>query len=92
MTFDEFRRVLAPGGQLLLAFQVGDERRHLEHAYGHAVSLDAYRLSPTRIVDQLREAGLSAYATLQRDPDSSERVPQGFIVARPTTGESTPAR
>jgi len=45
--FAEFRRVLTSGGQVVLAFQVGDERVHLEQAYGHWVSLDAYRLHPT---------------------------------------------
>ena len=36
--FTEFHRVLGPGGHLLLAFQVGDERVRLEQAYGHTVS------------------------------------------------------
>jgi len=42
----ELSRVLVPGGQLLLAFQVGDECRHLEQGYGHAISLDAHRMQP----------------------------------------------
>jgi len=89
--FGEFRRVLAPGGQLLLAFQVGDERRHLEHGYGQPISLYAYRLLPVRVVDQLRTAGMTAHTTLQRDPDSSEKVPQAFMVARAAGPEVTPA-
>jgi hypothetical protein len=32
-----------PGGQLLLAFQAGDEKVHLSHAYGHTITLDTYR-------------------------------------------------
>ncbi len=52
-TFSEFHRLLAPGSPLLLAFQVGDECVHLDHAYGHAIALDAYRLSPDRIEDLL---------------------------------------
>ncbi|WP_345764565.1 class I SAM-dependent DNA methyltransferase [Diaminobutyricibacter sp. McL0608] len=80
--FAEFARVLAPGGRLLLAFQVGDERRHLDQAYGHAISLDAWRLSPESVVRQLGEAGLEADARLVREPDAFEKVPQAFIVAR----------
>ncbi|MFI2368190.1 hypothetical protein [Streptomyces sp. NPDC018833] len=36
----ECHRVLAPGGRILLAFKVGDRRRHLDQAYGHELSLD----------------------------------------------------
>lgn len=41
--FAEFHRVLAPGGYLLLAFQVGDEPLHLTEAFG---SRDLARLPP----------------------------------------------
>jgi SAM-dependent methyltransferase len=48
--FSEFSRVLRPGADLLLAFQAGDgkihKKVHLSRAYGHAISLDAYRLAP----------------------------------------------
>ena len=47
--FAEFHRVLGAGGYLLLAFQAGDACVHLEHAYGHDIELDAYRLSPAKI-------------------------------------------
>ncbi|HEY5334817.1 MAG TPA: methyltransferase domain-containing protein [Mycobacteriales bacterium] len=82
--FREFRRVLTPGGRLLLAFQVGDERAHLQHAYGHPIELDAYRLPPPLVVNQLQEAGLTVDATLVRDPDPSEKTPQAFLSASPT--------
>lgn len=79
--FGEFRRVLAPGGRLLLAFQVGDERVHLERAYGHPVSLDAYRLPPHVVADRLQRAGLTVEVTLVRDPDAAEALPQAFLTA-----------
>lgn len=78
----ELARVLRPGGQLLLAFQVGDERRHLEQAYGHAVSLDAYRLLPERVEQQLADAGLDVHARLVRGPEREETVPQAYLLAR----------
>jgi SAM-dependent methyltransferase len=78
----EFRRVLAPGGHVLLAFQAGDERVHLEEAYGHAVSLDAYRLLPESVVVLLRTAGLVTGARLLREPQAPEKVPQAYLLAR----------
>ncbi len=78
----ELCRVLVPGGQLLLAFQVGDERRHLQQAYGHAISLEAYRMQPDQLTQQLHAAGTPVHARLVRDPDDSETVPQAYLLAR----------
>lgn len=41
--FGEFHRVLAPGGVVLLAFQVGDEPRVLTSAFDHEVHLTFIR-------------------------------------------------
>ncbi|TKA08294.1 class I SAM-dependent DNA methyltransferase [Actinacidiphila oryziradicis] len=87
--FAEFDRVLAPGGHLLLAFQVGDEPRHLEHAYGHAISLVAYRLSPDHVAEQLSQAGLVEAARLVREPTEREKPSQGqqaFLLFRKPEG------
>ena len=80
--FAEFHRVLAPGGQLVLAFQVGDEPRHITNSYGHA-GLDAlaYRLRPARITELLTAAGLPVHATLTRDPEGQEPTPQAYLFA-----------
>jgi SAM-dependent methyltransferase len=59
VVFAEFHRALAPGGHLLLAFQVGDEPRHLAEAFGHMMSLDFYRFQPDRVTQLLGEAGLA---------------------------------
>jgi SAM-dependent methyltransferase len=80
--FAEFHRVLAPGGHLLLAFQVGNERLHVEQAYGHTVSVDAYRLSPDDIAELLRPAGLAVHARMLREPEGREKVQQAFLLAR----------
>lgn len=79
--FAEFRRVLAPGGQVVLAFQVGDERVHLAQAYGHAVSIDAYRLVPDRIADLLTGAGLVVHTQIRREAVDRERTPQAYLTA-----------
>ena len=80
--FAEFGRVLRPGGELLLAFQAGDERVHLHQAYGHAITLDAYRLPPAWIEDQLTAAGLVTHTRILRDPGPRESTPQAYLLAR----------
>lgn len=80
--FAEFSRVLIAGGLMLLAFQTGDEPRHIQRAYGHDISLDAYRLAPDSIQSKLRQVGLVEESRLIREPDETERTPQAFIMAR----------
>jgi SAM-dependent methyltransferase len=81
-----FRRALAPGGYLLLAFQAGEETFHQTQAAGHPVDLDFHRLQPDRLAEMLAAAGLDVRARLVREPDLEgdykERTPQGFIIAR----------
>ncbi|MFC4602743.1 class I SAM-dependent DNA methyltransferase [Rhodococcus kronopolitis] len=79
--FAEFHRTLRPGGHLMLAFQVGDERVRLEEAYGHTVSYDVYRLSPDRILGLLREAGFDVQAQLVRERTPSEKQRQAYLMA-----------
>lgn len=67
--FAEFARVVAPGGLLLVAFQsADDERVRLEHAYGHDVEYDAYRLSLPRVARELGEAGFAEEWRMVRPP------------------------
>jgi SAM-dependent methyltransferase len=82
--FAEFRRVLAPGGPLLLAFQVGENQRvHKDAAYGHTVSLDSYRLSADHVADLLRRAGFVVHTHVVREAlYSHETTPQAFLLAQ----------
>ncbi|GAA1315042.1 class I SAM-dependent methyltransferase [Saccharothrix xinjiangensis] len=89
VVFAEFHRVLAPGGLLLLAFQIGDAVRRLEHGYGHDIELDAYRLQPGRVLDQLAEAGFAPHTRLDREPVGSEKTRQGYLIVR-KAGRDTP--
>jgi len=66
----------------LLAFKVGDERVHLEHAYGHTVSLDVYRLPPGHVAGLLSRHGLVEVARLVREAGDKENTPQAFLLAR----------
>lgn len=85
--FAEIHRVLVPGGHLLIAFKVGDERRHLSQGYGHELSLDVYWTPPELVADLLAKAGLSLYAQLIREPDDSEKPRSGrqafFLAHKP---------
>lgn len=77
----ELARVLRPGGHLLAAVQVGDERVHLTHAYGHQVSLDAYRLPPDDIAALLEDAGLPVTTRFDREAEGREKVAQAYLLA-----------
>ncbi|MEU1626922.1 class I SAM-dependent methyltransferase [Streptomyces sp. NPDC020096] len=84
--FAEFYRVLAPGGHVLLAFQVGDEPLRLTEAFGRPISLDFHRRQPDRVAELLSEAGLVIRARLLRERDDdgefAEKTRQGFLLAR----------
>ncbi|MHC1562386.1 class I SAM-dependent DNA methyltransferase [Actinomycetospora sp. C-140] len=71
----EFRRVLRPGGLLLLGFQVGDDVSHHDEAFGHRVSLDFRRLRPDAVAALLDDAGFDVTARLVRDPVPDSRAP-----------------
>jgi SAM-dependent methyltransferase len=83
--FGEFRRVLAPGGTLLLAFQVGDETVHVSHAYGHDVAVDAYRRRPEAVAELLEAAGFAVAARLVCEPVGQEKTPQAYLLAHRTS-------
>ncbi|MEU1907363.1 class I SAM-dependent methyltransferase [Streptomyces hygroscopicus] len=85
--FSEFHRVLAPGGQAMLVFQVGDDRGHRSGAFGKAICLDWYRQQPDEIADLLRRAGFEVWATITRQPDATEKTPQGYVLARKPVAE-----
>ncbi|WP_035841402.1 class I SAM-dependent methyltransferase [Kitasatospora azatica] len=83
----EFHRILAPGGQLLLAFQVGDEPVHREEGFGRSIDLTFHRRRPEQVVELLAESGLAIRARLVREAaeDGMEKVPQAFLLATKST-------
>jgi SAM-dependent methyltransferase len=67
-TLGELRRVLAPGGLLLVAFHIGEETVHRDELWGHPVSLDFRFLMPSPMVARLIEAGFVVLERVEREP------------------------
>jgi SAM-dependent methyltransferase len=83
VAFAEFARVLAPGGQLLVAFQIGaDERLRQVDWHGHRVELDHHRRRPDTVADLLAAAGLEVRARLVREPEPAETAGRCYLLAR----------
>jgi SAM-dependent methyltransferase len=79
--FGHFRRVLRPGGPLLLGFHVGDESRLKTQGYGgHPMKVWVHRRQPDRVASWLRDAGFTIEAQMLLDPDDS--VPGAVLFAR----------
>ncbi|MCM2580049.1 class I SAM-dependent DNA methyltransferase [Streptomyces meridianus] len=68
----EFARVLAPGGHLLIGFSATDGPHHETQAYDHTV-VTAYRWSPDRLAELLRDHGLVESARMVTEPGPTDR-------------------
>ncbi|MEV6243536.1 class I SAM-dependent methyltransferase [Lentzea sp. NPDC051838] len=78
--WQEFHRVLKPGGHLLHAFKLGNFKNHMTHAYGHDVDLHVYWHDIDEVVTKATEAGFNEVARLQRQKDVDEKGPQAFLL------------
>jgi SAM-dependent methyltransferase len=80
----EMKRVLRPGGVLLLAFHVGDETVHLDEWWGQPVSLDFRFFRPEEMADSLRRAGFEVEEIVEREPYPDVEHPsrRAYIFAR----------
>lgn len=81
--FAGFHRALAPGGELMLAYVLRTELRHLDEWFGHAISLDAHRLPPEQVIESLGQAGLFVHARTVFEPDGITDTRQRiYLLAR----------
>ena len=64
----EMKRVLKPGGVLLLAFHIGTEIKHLDDWWEKPVNLDFAFYLPAEMESWLKDAGFELLETLVREP------------------------
>ncbi|BDT93424.1 methyltransferase [Nocardia sputorum] len=76
---NEFHRVLASKGHVLLAFQTADLPDAVE-AFDHKVTR-AYRWAPKRLARLLGGAGFAMIARMVREPGPDERFGQAYLLA-----------
>ncbi|WP_460068769.1 class I SAM-dependent DNA methyltransferase [Streptomyces sp. YKOK-I1] len=79
----EFRRVLVPGGHLLLAFQTGrGERMHITERFGHEISLRYWLRDPEVVAGLLEEAGFAVLARAVLAPEEGRVHPRAWLLAQ----------
>jgi SAM-dependent methyltransferase len=80
--FGELKRVLIPGGYLLLAFQAEGEPVHRTDAQDTGLPLTSFRHGVQEIAGCLEDTGFKIYTTVLRSPQlEAETTPQGFVIA-----------
>jgi len=66
--FREMKRVLQPGGQLFLAFHMGDGTTHEQELWGHPITMDFFFFQPPEIQRHLEAAGFAIEEIIEREP------------------------
>jgi len=85
LALQELRRVLRPNGVLLLAFHIGQGKKHVDELVGKEVSLDFFFFETGEVKDYLRTAGFELEEAIERDPYSEEveyQSRRAYIFAR----------
>jgi SAM-dependent methyltransferase len=70
----EMKRVLKPGGILLITFHIGTEIKHLDEWWEKPVNLDFAFYLPSEMEGWLKEAGFELKETLVREPNPDVEV------------------
>jgi SAM-dependent methyltransferase len=81
---NELRRVLKPGGVLLLTFHIGDEVIHLDEWWGRRVSVDFAFFQPAEMTGYLQAAGFELIETVVRQPypEIEHQSQRAYLFAR----------
>jgi ubiquinone/menaquinone biosynthesis C-methylase UbiE len=88
LVFREMQRVLQPGGELLLAFHIGDEVLHHDELWSRPISMDFFLFQTSAIRRHLEAAGLVIELIIERQPypEVEYQSRRAYIFARkPTT-------
>jgi SAM-dependent methyltransferase len=80
----ELKRVLRPGGVLLVTFHIGQESLHRDEWWGKEVSLDFVFFETEEMKDHLKTAGFELEEVIERDPYPEVEYPsrRAYIFAR----------
>ena len=80
----EMKRVLKPGGVLLITFHIGEEVKHLDEWWEKPVNLDFAFYQPAEMEAWLKEAGFELEETLVRHPNPEVEVEtrRAYVFAR----------
>jgi SAM-dependent methyltransferase len=86
----EMKRVLRPGGLVLLAFPIGDDVVHLDEWWGQRVSLDFIFFRTEEMSGFFREAGFQIVESVEREPYPGVEHPsrRAYLFAEKPRGES----
>lgn len=83
--FREMRLILRPGGVLLVAFHIGQEKIHIEEMLNKKVSLDFFLFKTEEIKNRLQTARFNVEEVIERDPYSEaveHQTRRAYIFAR----------
>jgi len=80
----ELKRVLKPGGVLLITFHIGSEIKHLDEWWEKPVNLDFAYYQPAEMEVWLKEAGYELKEILVREPNPEVEVAtrRAYLFAR----------
>jgi SAM-dependent methyltransferase len=83
----EMKRVLKPGGILLVTFHIGEEIKHLDEWWEKPVNVDFAFYLPEEMESWLEEAGYELQDTLVREPNPEVEVAtrRAYLFARKPT-------
>ena len=86
----EMKRVLRPGGLVLLAFHIGADAVHLDEWWGQRVSLDFIFFRTEEMSGFFREAGFQIVEIVEREPYPDVEHPsrRAYLLAEKPRGES----
>jgi SAM-dependent methyltransferase len=80
----ELRRMLMPGGLILVAFHIGRDVVHVDELFGEPVNLDFRFYVPADVIDALRATGLVVIEQVEREPYPGAEFPSRrcYLLAR----------